>query len=718
MKIDRTLVAALLAPGVALALWLALGTGLFYATLDAASVDALGSAIGPLVETHGILVVFWWLVGTLASAWAVLRLHRLYMAAPARLAEAAQVLASDAAAPPAPAEGSHANRALAAAINALAEERAAVRTEMTRLVDEASRAVVRQRDQLGALLAELQQSVVVCNREGRILLYNTRARALCRRLSRGPGSTAGAELIGLGRPIHGMVDAALIAHARDSIAVRMARGETAPAARFVTLTPSGHLLQVSLTPVREAGEAADAAGFVLLLDDITDEYEAGARRDRLWLTLTETSRAAVANIQTALDMLDYPDLEPPERERFQQVVREEVAAVGARIGALAAEAATGTRARWPLQDMPGSDLVAAAARRIADATAQPVGTDLVETGLWLSVDSFALIAALVSLARLAAGGRAQAGLELRLVSAEGRAHLDLVFDGPAAIAAGWQASPADGAQGAAGLTVRDVAERHHGEVWLEQPRAGGDGRAVFRFLLPQASDGSGAPLQPGESRPAFYDFALFAAADSHPERDRTPLEELSFTVFDTETTGLNPAGGDEIIQIGATRIVNGRLLRPECFDQLVDPRRSIPEAGIAIHGIRPDMVRGQPTIAEALPAFHAFVADTVLVGHNVAFDLRFLKLKEAATGVTFDQPVLDTLLLASIVHPNAGSQSLEAIAARLGVTVSGRHRALTDALVCAEVFLKLLPLLRRQGICTLGEALAASEESYYARLRY
>lgn len=718
MRLDRSLVAAMLAPGLALALWAALGAFGFYATLSPLAASAVAGALGPLMETHGVLVLFWWLVAAAGAAWTVQRLHRHYVAVPARLAEGARVLVSDAAAPPVAAVGGSTARAIADALNALAQERRTLKQEMARLVEDASRAVAHQRDQLGALVAELQQSVVVCNLEGRILLYNARARALCRRISRAPGGAGGAELIGLGRSIHKVVDKALIDHACEGVDRRIVRGEPAPAARFVTDTPSGHLLRVSLAPVREAVEGAPATGYVLLLDDITDEYEAEARTDRRWLTLTESSRASLASIQAALDMLDYPDLEPVERERFQEVVREEVAAMGERITALAAEASAAIKTRWPLQDMLGADLITAAARRITEATGQSVTTDTVDGELWLSVDSFALIAALTFLARRAAEGREAPGLELRLSRAEGRAHLDLAFAGGAAIAAGWQACPMDGGDGRSPLSVRDVAERHGGEVWLEHARAGGGQRALFRFLLPLASGATDATAQPGESRPEFYDFDLFAASEGHHERDDRPLEELSFTVFDTETTGLDPAGGDEIIQIGATRIVNGKLLKAECFDQLVDPRRSIPEAGIAIHGIRPAMVRGQPTIAEALPAFHAFVSDTVLVGHNVAFDLRFLKLKEAATGAVFDQPVLDTLLLASIVHPHAEAQSLEAIAERLGVTVSGRHTALGDALACAEVFMKLLPLLRQQGIRTLGEARAASEDSYYARLRY
>jgi DNA polymerase-3 subunit epsilon len=176
--------------------------------------------------------------------------------------------------------------------------------------------------------------------------------------------------------------------------------------------------------------------------------------------------------------------------------------------------------------------------------------------------------------------------------------------------------------------------------------------------------------------------------------------------------------GDEIIQIGATRIVNGKLLRHESFEQLVNPQRPIPDASMAIHGIRPETLVGQPTIDAVLPAFHAFAHDTVLVAHNAAFDMRFLQMKEASTGLRFDQPVLDTLLLSAVVHPRQESHALEAIASRLGVDPAGRHAALRDALLTAEVFLRLLPLLADKGIHTLGQAREAARKTYYARLKY
>ena len=98
--------------------------------------------------------------------------------------------------------------------------------------------------------------------------------------------------------------------------------------------------------------------------------------------------------------------------------------------------------------------------------------------------------------------------------------------------------------------------------------------------------------------------------------------------------------------------------------------------------------------------------------------MRFLQMQQQRAGLRFDQPVLDTLLLSSIVHPHQTSHGLDAIAERLGVPVLGRHTALGDALVTAEVFLRLLPLLQAQGIATLGQAVEASQQSYLARLKY
>ena len=98
--------------------------------------------------------------------------------------------------------------------------------------------------------------------------------------------------------------------------------------------------------------------------------------------------------------------------------------------------------------------------------------------------------------------------------------------------------------------------------------------------------------------------------------------------------------------------------------------------------------------------------------------MRFLQLKEKRTGLSFDHPVLDTLLLSAVVHPHQDSHRLEAIAERFNITIIGRHTALGDAIVTAEVLLRLIPLLAEKGIHTLGQAREAAEKTYYARLKY
>ncbi len=730
-ELRRLFVAAV--PGVVLALWLALGALLGWLMLSAGQQAGVAPALWALVESHGVFLFAWWLMLAALAAWVVLHFHASHVAQPARLADATHALALDAQAPDLPMEGAGPFAVLAQAINELAAVRRGLAEHMAQHVADASRSVAQQRDQLAALMAELEQSVVVCNLDGRILLYNARARALFRRVLHPEGASSGIQAsaaIGLGRSIHALIEPAYIDHARAEVERRIARGETGSSARFVITTPAGHLLQVSMAPVRPAGESGvvngagvQITGFVLLLDDITEEYEAHVRRDRRLLELTEASRASFASMQAALDMLDYPDLNTAERERFHSIVRDEVRAMSIRLGALTADAGQDLKTRWPLQNMAGADLLSTAMEHISVATGAPMLAPEISGTPWLSVDSFSLLRALTFLAQKLEAQKPGLELGLRLSPAGGRVHLDLMWAGadlPAEKLTAWPALPMvggeDGAGAVAPLCARDVAERHGGEVWLEHEDAGA--RSFFRFLLPVEVGEAVDLLSPSDSRPEYYDFDLLAARASHRDLDERELVEIVYTVFDTETTGLDPRGGDEILQIGATRIVNGKVLRGESFDQLIDPQRSIPEAGIAVHGVTPQMVRGQPTLAEVLPRFRTYVSDTVLVGHNVAFDMRFLKIKEESTGIVFDQPVLDTLLLASIVYPNEQGHGLEALAARLGIQIEERHRALGDALMTAEVFLRLVPLLRQRGILTLREAREAAAASYYARLRY
>jgi DNA polymerase III subunit epsilon len=684
-----------------------------------------------ILENHYGLAVFvilacWAIIGFIVQA-----LYRAYVLAPLSLREQALVMVNSNPGLRLQAMGAPEIKSLVEVVNKLAEQRESLQRDVEERIREANASVEAEKNRLAALMSELSQSVVVCNLDGRILLYNNRAQLQFQGLGEGIQSSSGRALIGLGRSIFAILDRNLITHAVDDIQHRLRRGSGQPVANFVTTSQTDQLIRVQMAPVlgrqrTDAGEEGSERlldGYVLILDDITRTFEVESQRDQMLQSLTEGSRASLANIRAAVEnLLDYSDMETEQRDRFVGIIRDEVGAMGQRLDRTVTEFADALKTRWPLEDMLGVDLVEATQRRIANKVGIPTKTEEVTEGLWVRVDSFSLLQGLTYLV-----SRLRDEYKIREVcfrlAAEGRlAHLDVIWSGAAVDSQTlrtWEIDLMNAGGEVNTLTLREVIKRHGGEIWFEREKD--SHRSYFRLLIPVAAPQE--PLEPSvlpgrESRPEYYDFDLFRQTEESRALDERLLTQLTFTVFDTETTGLEPSAGDEIIQIGATRIVNGRLLRNETFEQLVDPRRPLVRESIHIHGITEDLLRGQPIIDKVLPVFHRFCEETVLVGHNVAFDMRFLQMKEEATGVQFRQPVLDTLLLSAVIHPNQESHQLEAIAERLGVNVIGRHTALGDAIVTGEVFLKMIPLLAEQGIHTLREAREAAERTYYARVKY
>ncbi|MBI2523947.1 3'-5' exonuclease [Candidatus Peregrinibacteria bacterium] len=187
-----------------------------------------------------------------------------------------------------------------------------------------------------------------------------------------------------------------------------------------------------------------------------------------------------------------------------------------------------------------------------------------------------------------------------------------------------------------------------------------------------------------------------------------PLPAL--TVFDVETTGLDPKRGHRIIEIGAMRIEKGRLDETTTFSSLVNPERPIPPDAKRIHRITDDALRDAPTIMTVLPAFLAFAKDSLLVAHNAAFDRGFLDVekeccwgyvdlppclctveKECCWGYVDLPPCLCTMLLSKSLFPTASRHNLDTLCERFHVPLPpDRHRALADVLLTAQVLLRLL----------------------------
>lgn len=224
-----------------------------------------------------------------------------------------------------------------------------------------------------------------------------------------------------------------------------------------------------------------------------------------------------------------------------------------------------------------------------------------------------------------------------------------------------------------------------------------------RLLLAREMDHRSLP-----ARPEFYDFQDLNQPMHWEEMGGKELKDLTYVVFDTETTGLRPSDGDEIISIAAVRIENGKIDEANPFTRLVNPGMKIPKESIKYHGITDDMVVNEESIDHVLPAFREYVGNSILVAHNAAFDMKFLKLKEDQTGVSFPNLVLDTLLISVFLDHESHNHSLDGITKQMGITIEGRHTALGDALATAKVLLKMISRLEAREITSLRRIVDAS----------
>ena len=162
-------------------------------------------------------------------------------------------------------------------------------------------------------------------------------------------------------------------------------------------------------------------------------------------------------------------------------------------------------------------------------------------------------------------------------------------------------------------------------------------------------------------------------------------------VLDTETTGLDPAEGHRIVEIGAVELVN-TLPTGRVYHQYINPERPMPPEAFQVHGLGDDFLRGQPRFAEIADAFAAFIAEDRLVIHNATFDMAMINAEFARLGRPALPPerAVDTLAIARRRFPGAQA-SLDALCRRFGVDNSGRekHGALLDCELLAEVYLEL-----------------------------
>ncbi len=675
--------------------------------LDPAERAAAGELLrrsGPTLALGGCLVL---LVGGMLVEW----IDRQYRRPLGRLREQVSILRGLSPSRRIRPEGAAEVQGLAAEINALSDLLEARRESVEERIRAARGELEEEKRLLSGILAELPEGVLVCDPEGRIILYNERAR-----------QWLGDPPIGLGRSLLSVFDPGLFRQALEDVASRLKRAGREPAVSFAARLPGGRLLHTTMAPL--LAPTREIRGVILIFADATEADEAVCRGEEALETHFFTLRRSVGILRTTVEILrDAKGLPPGKRREFEEILdRESRTAAQATEEAAAAWAAhrppTGA-----VSAMPAGDFLELLARRVRGLGEIDVRREVPHPTLWVRADGQAMAAAIVFLlSRLAPPPGGLRRIHCRCTRREHRVLVDLVGTGAppeAAAQAAWEREPLAVGGVTLNTTLAEVFRRHRASWWVLPPGESAEG--TLRVML----EAAGPPAIPpprrttllAGSRPVYYDFDLFAGRRAGAALLDQPLGLLVCTAFDTETTGLDPEGGDEIIALGAVRIVNGRLLESEVFERLVRPGIDPRPESVRIHGLGPDILRDQPEAGAVLAEFARFAEGTVLVAHHAAFDMRLLTLQGGRAGVRFDQPVLDTLLLSLAVHPGHADHRLEAIAERLGVTIRGRHTALGDARAAAEIFLRLTPLLEKAGIATLAQALEASRGALERRLR-
>ena len=186
-------------------------------------------------------------------------------------------------------------------------------------------------------------------------------------------------------------------------------------------------------------------------------------------------------------------------------------------------------------------------------------------------------------------------------------------------------------------------------------------------------------------------------------------------LFDTETTGLDPATGDRILEIAAIELVRD-LPTSRIFHRLIDPERDVPEEATRVHGYARSHLMGKPRFAEIIDELLEFLGDSPLIAHNAAFDFAFVnaELARLSQPPLHQARMIDTLTLAKARFPGMPN-SLNALCSRFGIDLTERttHNALLDCRLLAEVYVELTG--GRQRGLVLGSATQATQYYTYTR---
>ncbi|MCH8506803.1 MAG: hypothetical protein LAT50_21185 [Ectothiorhodospiraceae bacterium] len=563
------------------------------------------------------------------------------------------------------------------------------RQDINRSVASGAAGLQDEQKRLQAVLSDMDDGALICDREGGILLFNRTAAQLH------------GDDVRPGRSIYELwARAALEQNVRAlqrPRATTSTEGQPGELSEFLCATlERGELMRcrVRLLPA----SAALRPGFLITFRPASDEANGLMDAQPSLQAAVEALRSPLASLRAAAEnLVREQDMDEEDRQRFQSMIVRESRELSQRVDWISETSQRFLFNPAHMADVLTSDMLLSVRLAQQDGIRLP---HILETGhpLWLHADGYAIRRLLLNLLHHLRDDHHVGDVEAEALLGDRRIYIDLRWRGeptPVTVLDQWLGEPLAGSP--ENLTGRMVLENHGSVCWSQWDRRR-SGISTLRIPLP-AARGQRNAWAPAASYTSSSAPSLSPMRRESGDQRPRPLSDSS--LFDLGHTALavrftpadSPGGLPVLSEFAARRVVKGRRV-----------------PGTGLHLLLGDG-SGKVPLDEALLRLHAFSRGTALVGHETGPIMQFLHMHQAESGARFEHPVLDIALLSALLHDHTADHSFESLIWRMGLErPESRPSVADDADGVADIFCRMLPLLRQRGIERVSEAVEACRQ--------
>ncbi|MCB0284044.1 MAG: PAS domain-containing protein, partial [Calditrichaeota bacterium] len=380
-----------------------------------------------------------------------------------------------------------------------------LRENINEKIRQAKNDLEEEKNILTSLVSELNDAIIICNNDGKIVLFNHHAYQLCD----DPDADDFQNRIGIGRSFFKIIPSEIIRHALEEIDHKFRQGQQNAYTQLVYPLPSRVSARIRIIPVSKGKEKI---GFIVIMHDITAELDKDLKRHEMVESLIDTTRSSVAGIRAAIEsIISYNEMQEEQRVRFNNVILEEAKRLGAFVNETIANYKDYFKLNWPMEQIEGQSLLNLLhlySKTISDLKLEVKDP---ENGIWVSVENFSFIITVLYLLRQIST-IAQNTISLELNNENNFMYLDILWkDGILNHDQFNQilANPVDLNNVELPFSANDVIQRHNARIWLNLSE---NNLHSIRIML-RAADAVTESVKKKQiiygARPEFYDFDLF-----------------------------------------------------------------------------------------------------------------------------------------------------------------------------------------------------------------